>query len=161
MPDNSSGHDNPIPAHFTASAVIIFEDRILLIDHRRIGAWLPPGGHLDQGEMPHEACLREVLEETGLACRILSDSIPETGDSDALVLPQPLCIHRVLAFEGGAPVIHIDIAYLCEPLGTTELIASDEVLGARWVPLDQLNTLKLAKNVPEIVEMAKLKLGVR
>jgi 8-oxo-dGTP pyrophosphatase MutT (NUDIX family) len=29
--------------------------------------WLPPGGHIDPHELPHDAAVREVHEETGLA----------------------------------------------------------------------------------------------
>lgn len=30
------------------------------------GTWSLPGGHIDYGETPEEACIREVQEETGL-----------------------------------------------------------------------------------------------
>ncbi len=42
-------------------------DRVLLIKHKRLGTWLPPGGELDQDETPLEAAARELREETGLA----------------------------------------------------------------------------------------------
>jgi len=157
-------HDSAIPAHFTASAVIIYHGHILLIHHKRIGAWLPPGGHLDDYELPHQACLREVLEETGLECQIVADPVPPTMDPEGFILPAPLCMHRVLAFENGAPVVHLDLAYLCRPLKVTsgplpKLTASDEVWGARWVDLTELPTMQLAKNVREIVQMALEKIG--
>ncbi|MBU6452020.1 MAG: NUDIX domain-containing protein [Cyanobacteria bacterium REEB67] len=155
IPDQSI----PLNAHFTASAVIIAQGQILLIHHKRIGAWLPPGGHLDEGELPHQACLREVLEETGVECQIVADAVPDTGDLEAFILPAPLVMHRVLAHENGSPVIHMDIAYLCRPLLelSGELprpAASDEVWGARWVELSALPRLQLAKNVTEIVQLA-------
>jgi 8-oxo-dGTP pyrophosphatase MutT (NUDIX family) len=161
---HSSSHDSSIPAHFTASAVIIYHGHILLIHHKRIGAWLPPGGHLDEFELPHQACLREVLEETGLECQIVADPVPPTKDPEGFILPAPLCMHRVLAHENGSPVVHIDLAYLCRPLKVSDgplpqLSASDEVWGARWVEITDLHQHKLAKNVPEIVQMALGRLG--
>ncbi len=74
-------------------------------------------------------------------------------------------MHRVLAHENGSPVVHLDLAYLCRPLKVSdgplpELLASDEVWGARWVEITDLSSLKLAKNVPEIVQMALDKLGI-
>src|ERR1700728_4814961 len=52
--------------HFTASAVVMEQSHILLVHHRRIGAWLPPGGHIEENELPHQAAIRETKEETGI-----------------------------------------------------------------------------------------------
>src|SRR5688572_13638867 len=41
-------------------------DRVLVIEHRRLGTWLPIGGELEAGETPLEAARRELAEETGL-----------------------------------------------------------------------------------------------
>jgi 8-oxo-dGTP pyrophosphatase MutT (NUDIX family) len=35
--------------------------------HKRLHQWMQPGGHVDPGESPWEAALRESTEETGLA----------------------------------------------------------------------------------------------
>jgi len=37
--------------------------------HKLLGLWLQPGGHIDPGEEPWEAALREAAEETGLELR--------------------------------------------------------------------------------------------
>ncbi|WP_052391150.1 NUDIX domain-containing protein [Streptomyces sp. NRRL B-24484] len=39
--------------------------RILLLHSATGWGWQHPGGHADQGELPHETAEREVLEETG------------------------------------------------------------------------------------------------
>ena len=47
---------------------------MLLIHHKGLGKWLPPGGHIEENEVPHEAAIREVYEETGIsAAPILED----------------------------------------------------------------------------------------
>src|SRR5688500_10821251 len=65
---------------------------VLLHWHRRLGLWLPPGGHIDPGELPDEAAVRETLEETGLAVELLDAPWGGPGASPALrgpALPGP------------------------------------------------------------------------
>lgn len=53
--------------HLTASALISHpaSGLVLLHQHKRLGLWLPPGGHIEDGEEPHVAAAREAWEETG------------------------------------------------------------------------------------------------
>ncbi len=48
--------------HYTVSAIALHNDRVLLIQHRKSGTVLPPGGHIDPGEDPVHALRREVRE---------------------------------------------------------------------------------------------------
>ena len=83
--------------HFTASGLVSdSRGRFLLHFHPKLGIWLPPGGHIEENEEPQDAVLREIREETGLECRIISRDtqaqqfitpLPETG-----VLPLPMAI---------------------------------------------------------------------
>ena len=57
------------PTHVTASAIVVGPRGTVLHRHKRLGLWLQPGGHIDPGELPEEAVLREVREETGLSVR--------------------------------------------------------------------------------------------
>ena len=151
--------------HLTVSGVVLYEGHVLLIHHKRIGAWLPPGGHVEELELPHEAVVREVFEETGVMVEVLSPPIVDTGDADAFLLPGPLCMHAVKAVEKGIPCYHVDIAYLCRPLkeenpggdsaGTLpQLVDNEEVHGSRWILLEQLAEYSLAKNVVEVLDLA-------
>jgi len=58
-------------------AILIFnDDGDLLLGKRKAshgaGTWSVPGGHIDFGETPEEACIREVREETGLNLKYVS-----------------------------------------------------------------------------------------
>ncbi len=162
---HTDGADQPyhrIPNHFTASAVVIASNHILLVHHRRIQAWLPPGGHIADMEMPHEAAIRETFEETGVNVEVLSEPVPQTGKKGFQFLPQPLCLHAVTAIEKEVSLYHLDLAYLCRPVPLFEnlptITTTEEVHSARWVPLEGLGELKLANNVVEVVKLATAKL---
>lgn len=59
-----------LPGHITASGIVVEEGKILLIFHPFIEKWLQPGGHVEPGETPIEAAMREVLEETGIPTKL-------------------------------------------------------------------------------------------
>ena len=50
-----------------AFAIILDDQRQVLLCHRRdADLWNLPGGHIERGETPRQAVIREVKEETGL-----------------------------------------------------------------------------------------------
>lgn len=54
-------------------SAIIFDtsrEKVLLTRRSDNGKWCLPGGHMEAGESPIEACAREVLEETGLMVNV-------------------------------------------------------------------------------------------
>jgi 8-oxo-dGTP pyrophosphatase MutT (NUDIX family) len=57
------------------------EGRVLLVDHRKAGLWLPSGGHVEPGEHPVATVRREVQEELGIPA-VFS---PVTGDRPVFV----------------------------------------------------------------------------
>src|SRR5918912_1485575 len=78
-----------ITRDFTATTFVVHEGRTLLLHHRKLRMWLPPGGHIDPHELPDQAAIREVREESGLDVELMA----EGGMLGRVhVLPQPYCI---------------------------------------------------------------------
>lgn len=42
------------------------QQTVLLVDHKKAGLWLPPGGHVEPNEHPKETVKRELMEELGV-----------------------------------------------------------------------------------------------
>lgn len=58
--------------HFTATAIVHNESgQVLMVHHKKLQRWMCPGGHIERDELPDEAVLREVFEETGLHVHII------------------------------------------------------------------------------------------
>src|SRR5688572_115523 len=75
----------------TASGTLIHQGKILLVKHKKLGFWLTPGGHLEPGEMPHQAAEREFWEETSVKVKAAPMGFfPKTGDAQTEFLPVPL-----------------------------------------------------------------------
>lgn len=102
------------------------------------------------------------MEETGVAIEIVSPTLPFTGDPEAFLLPTPLCIHGVKATEKGVDYYHIDFVFLGRPKQLDALPSfdhTDDVYEARWFSLDNLHQVPLAKNVVEVVGIARERLA--
>mgnify|MGYP001299840208 CR=1 FL=1 len=117
-------------------------DKTLLIFHRKMRKWLPPGGHLQPNELPHEGAIREVWEETGIRAKPIpwweELDIKEKVESQ---LPTPFCmLHEYIpASQHDEAHMHIDFIFLLEPENEAPLsIAPKEVEEARWMSLEEV-----------------------
>ena len=120
------------PGHITASLFIVDgAGRLLLHHHRRLGRWLQMGGHLEEGESPLDAALREGAEESGL--RDLQPLGSEPFDLD---------IHPIPAGKGEPAHRHFDVRYIART-SEPERIAIDaaESIELRWSTLEEAATL--------------------
>jgi 8-oxo-dGTP pyrophosphatase MutT (NUDIX family) len=134
--------------HFTASAFVLTpERRILLIEHRKLGVWLYPGGHIESQETPDAAVVREVREETGVAIEILCPPDRALDDASAGVtaLHTPYRILCEYIPEANDPHYHIDLIYLCTPLDE-QTVPSAERAGAAYFTSQESEQLKLFPN---------------
>ena len=115
--------------HFTATGFVISGGATLLHWHRRVGGWLPPGGHVEPNEDPVQAVLREILEETGIAAEVALPA-PDLGAIGPAQIPPPVAIlvEDIRDGERGDHQ-HIDMIYFCRPAGASGPLRD----GWRWV----------------------------
>jgi ADP-ribose pyrophosphatase YjhB (NUDIX family) len=93
--------------HFTATAIIVHQDKVLLHLHKKLNFWVPVGGHIEANELPQEAALREAKEESGLEIELYyPEKLAEMGDRvKELYRPQHLLLENI------GDHYHIDFIY--------------------------------------------------
>ncbi len=98
--------------HFVATVYVVTDGATLLHEHDKLGLWLPPGGHVDRDELPHEAAKREVREETGLDVELLREHDGVTSPTvESLPEPAHLLLEDIDVHEEGVGHQHIDFVY--------------------------------------------------
>lgn len=125
----------PFQTRAGAYALIVQDGSVLLSAWRSPSGevfWTLPGGGIELGETPEQACVREVLEETGHDCRITELLGVTTGRIPA---------ERRIRGEG-VDLLTVQIHYRAEITGGT---LRPEVDGsshdARWFPLADLDSV--------------------
>jgi 8-oxo-dGTP pyrophosphatase MutT (NUDIX family) len=99
--------------HFTATVYIVNDGATALHHHDRLGIRVPPGGHIDRDELPHEAACREVREETGLDATLCADRpVVDAPAGEALPRPAHMMLYDINVHEDGTVGHqHIDHVY--------------------------------------------------
>ena len=79
------------------------EVEVLLVHRPRYDDWSLPKGKCESGETEHTAAEREVLEETGLRCR-LGEELPETRYVDHKGRPKLVRYWEMTVIDGAFEV---------------------------------------------------------
>ncbi len=144
--------------HYTATGYVYdrHTDRFLLIQHRALGKWLPPGGHLLEGEEPHRGVLRELAEETGLEGSIVDLlRVPDVGTAAVEQLPAPFSIlaEPIPAGRREEAHTHLDFLYVVEVDPAAALyLEEEEVALAKWIAVEDLETVETFDNVRRVCQ---------
>jgi len=120
----------------TVAGYIFYDNHLLLVEHKKLGLWLPVGGHIEPGEIPDEAMLREAKEEVGLDIKII-----DLGDQSYRGENE---IERcAMAFHSNVHPVgdhyHYCQFFLCESDNKELSINEREISDAKWVSFTDLN----------------------
>ncbi|MHA4948004.1 NUDIX domain-containing protein [Micromonospora sp. SD19] len=81
-----------LASFYAAAAAFITDqdDNVLLVKPTYRDYWAFPGGYVDEGEYPHDACAREVREELGVAVEVgdllVVDWAPPAGERPRAII---------------------------------------------------------------------------
>ena len=136
--------DNPCSrknqeGHITASGLVIKDDKALLIFHPYIKHWLQPGGHIDEGDSPVEAAIREVYEETGYICELDANS-QEPIDIDIHEIPEN-------SKKGEGAHLHIDLLYRLRALRQEQ---SAEDIECKWFAFSEVESIRIQRALAKL-----------
>jgi ADP-ribose pyrophosphatase YjhB (NUDIX family) len=110
MPNHMSLAPGQTLRHFTVAVFVVHLGAVLLLYHRKLARWLPPGGHVEDNELPDDAARREVHEETGVrACLVGDRGLPIAAPAQ-LVIPAGIQVEPI--YPGHE---HIDLVYFAIP----------------------------------------------
>jgi 8-oxo-dGTP diphosphatase len=121
---------------FTIGAFAIISDqqgRVLLCHRRDMDAWNLPGGGVESGELPTEAVIREVREETGLEA----------------------AVERLVGVYGKTDRDELVFSFICRVVGG-QLTVTDESDECRFFPVAQLPSNTSPKHVERIQVAAQV-----
>jgi ADP-ribose pyrophosphatase YjhB (NUDIX family) len=130
---------------FTVSVFIVHGGKVLLVDHKKLGKWLPVGGHIEIGEDPEQAAHREVAEESGLQVELCGERPPTAfPGTKVLVAPAYLDVHDIQGDHR-----HIGMIYFARAQSSEVRLAADEHHDIRWFTEAELEEARWG--VPEAI----------
>jgi 8-oxo-dGTP diphosphatase len=121
-------------------AIIFREDQVLLVQRGgepAKGKWSLPGGLVELGESLHDAVRREVMEEVGLAVKVL----------DLVV-----ALDRVIFDDKGKIQYHyVLLDFFCEADHDKMPIPASDAMDCRFVPLQNLSAMNLTDGTAQVI----------
>ncbi len=132
----------------SAGGIVSKDGQLLLILMRnsKDGVWTYPKGHVEEGETPHKAALREVFEETGYKCELMGE--------------KEIYISQYSFYRNGKYTEKKVYWYQMRPISQSEGIQTpEEIIKTAWVTPEEADKLLFYKSDLEILELTRKNIG--
>lgn len=140
---------------YTATAVLVSNGtprKILLGLHRKLGVWLPPGGHQEENENPIETIIREAREETGFDITPFVKNGEKLEDNVTKVPLPDFFLEEGIPPYGDQPFhIHMDWNYVVFVPEFVPDFPKREYDDMQWFGEDVANQLPTFTNIKEYI----------
>lgn len=120
---------------FTVDVFIVYDNKVLLIFHKKLKMWLQIGGHVELHEDPDQALFREVKEECGLEIEIIGGKEPDFEEQGTKFLYAPafMNIHDIDEKHK-----HIGLTYFAKATSDKFIYNEEEHSDIRWFSEEEL-----------------------
>lgn len=122
---------------FTSEVFVVHENRVLLRKHDKYKAWLAVGGHIEGGEDPAEAAIREAKEEVGLDIHLIGAPRETLNPEEYREILVPEYINRHYTSPEHE---HVTFVYFARSK-TDQIVQGDTEVsdGTKWFSAEDLN----------------------
>lgn len=158
----------------TAAGFLVHHGKVLLVRHKKLNIWLAPGGHIEEGELPHEATEREVFEETGVKVQVVNvyETINSTNNQ---YLPTPILVNlhwvsketyetRLKSSDPTKPHVtplwprgceqHLGYIYIVKAIGPIKIKEDpNETNGIGWFGREDLPNLETSDDIRQEIQL--------
>lgn len=125
---------------YTAEALIVYQDKVLLRIHDKYNLWLGVGGHIELDEDPLEAVIREAKEEVGLDITVVGVTRDDFNDSKyrECIPPEFFNRHRINDTHE-----HVTMTWICTSESAQIVEPEREKSnGIKWFSYEELDDLQ-------------------
>lgn len=137
--------------HYTSTVFLITEgipQQVLLVHHKKMDKWMPPGGHQENDENAYETAIREVREETGVN---ITEYLPKPKQIDdravSLPLPSYILEERIDARGEQPEHFHLDFIYVVTVPHQEVSRQEEESHSVGWFTEEEIGKLPVFENV--------------
>jgi len=140
-----------ITRDFVTVTFCVHDNKLLLIHHKKLNIWLPPGGHLNPHELPCSGAVREFKEETGLDIELVGKEEQLSKDVKKLIQPKHIQLEVI---EPGHE--HIDMIYFGKLIDPEQKnnIQIEEINDLKWFSAEDLDSKDIIEDVRNTGKLA-------
>ncbi|MFP4568244.1 MAG: NUDIX domain-containing protein [Candidatus Woesearchaeota archaeon] len=133
----------------TTNAFIFYENKLLVVHHKKLKIWIHPGGHVEQDESFFEAIKREIKEEVGLDVEIISNDKFKISNYENI---QNEPIPFIITVSKNKRAIRLD--YLAKTKTHKIILQKEELLDYKWIDKKEINQLDTTQLFKELAHEA-------